>query len=123
MAFNLAEMEEDLDSALSYAREALSSAPEELRQFPLAALGWVHFKRDELDEAVEFLTHASDLDPSATTLMHLGMALLAAGDGDRAKSVLARARESERRTASVQQRMMECMRDSSRLLDRVRGRA
>jgi tetratricopeptide (TPR) repeat protein len=123
MAFNLAEMEEDLDSALSYAREALSSAPEELRQFPLAALGWVHFKRDELDEAVEFLSHATDLDPSATTLTHLGMALLAAGNGDRAKSVLAQARESERRTASVQQRMMECMRDSSRLLDRVRGRA
>ena len=122
MAFNLAEMEEDLDRALEFARESLSSSPEELKQFPLAALGWVHYKRKELQEAVEYLGRSSDLDPSAATLTHLGMALLASGDDSGAKRVLARARDSEGRAASVQQRMMECMRDTSRLLERVRER-
>ena len=122
MAFNLAEMEEDLDRALEFARESLSSSPEELKQFPLAALGWVHYKRRELDEAVDFLTRSSELDPSAATLTHLGMALLASGDDSQAKSVLAKARDSEGLAGSVQQRMMECMRDTSRLLERVRER-
>jgi tetratricopeptide (TPR) repeat protein len=122
MAFNLAEMEEDLDRALEFARESLSSSPEELKQFPLAALGWVHYKRKELREAVEYLGRSSDLDPSAATLTHLGMALLASGDDTGAKRVLAKARDSEGRAASVQQRMMECMRDTSRLLERVRER-
>ncbi len=39
MACNLAEMEEDLDRALEYAQKALDLSPEELRQFPLAAIG------------------------------------------------------------------------------------
>ncbi|MDH3253425.1 MAG: tetratricopeptide repeat protein [Acidobacteriota bacterium] len=122
MAFNLAEMEEDLDRALEFAHQSLSLSPEELKQFPLAAIGWVHFKRQELDKAVDFLSQSSDLDPSATTLTHLGMALLAAGEDSRAKTVLARARQSEVHAASVQQRMMDCMKDTSRLLERVRER-
>ena len=42
-------------SALDYAQQSLELAPEELKQFPLAALGWVHYKRREFDQAVEFL--------------------------------------------------------------------
>ena len=55
MAYNLAEMEEDLDEALDYARRSLELAPDELKQFPLAALGWVHYKRKEFEQAVDFL--------------------------------------------------------------------
>jgi tetratricopeptide (TPR) repeat protein len=122
MAYNLAEMEEDLDQALEFARESLDSSPEELKQFPLAALGWVHYKRREFDEAIDFLSRSSDLDPSTNTLTHLGMALLASGDDARARSVLAQARDLEGRTASVQQTMMECMKDTSRLLERFQER-
>ncbi|HUO86856.1 MAG TPA: tetratricopeptide repeat protein, partial [Thermoanaerobaculia bacterium] len=93
MACNLAEMEEDLDEALDCARRALGEAPDELMSYPLAALGWVHYKRGELDEAVEALTRATDAGPSPTTLTQLGMALLAAGESDRAKAILARARD------------------------------
>ena len=39
MAYNLAEMEEDLDQALDYARKSVELSPEEFKQFPLAALG------------------------------------------------------------------------------------
>jgi len=120
MAYNLAEMEEDLDQALDYAQRSLELAPEELRQFPLAALGWVHYKRQEFEQAIEFLERSSRLGSSATTLTHLGMALLASGAEDRARTVLAEARALEGEGVSVEQRMMECLRTSSRLHDRVR---
>ncbi|MEE9562733.1 MAG: tetratricopeptide repeat protein, partial [Thermoanaerobaculia bacterium] len=59
MAYNMAELEEDLDRALDYARRALDLAPDELRQFPLAALGWVHYKRKEFEQAIDCLTRSS----------------------------------------------------------------
>ncbi len=119
MAFNLAEMEEDLDVALDYARRALDLAPEELRQFPLAAVGWVHYKRKEFDQAIEYLERSSDLGPSATTLTHLGMALLASGDEGKARRALAEAREYDRSGPSLERRMMECLKASDRLIARV----
>ena len=122
MAYNLAEMEEDLDRALEFALRSLELAPEELRQFPLAALGWVHYKRREFDQAIEFLERSSRLGTSTTTLTHLGMALLASGAEERARSVLAEARSLEGRGVSVEQRMMECLRASSRLHERVHRR-
>ena len=120
MAYNLAEMEEDLDEALSYARRSVELSPDEIRQFPLAALGWVHYKRKEFDKAIDFLSKSSELGASVNTLTHLGMALLASGEEDRARSVLAHARGLSGRGEGLQERMMECMKDSTRLLERVR---
>ena len=118
-------MEEDLDQALEYAQKSLDLAPEELRQFPLAVLGWVHYKREEFDEAIDFLERSSQLGSSTTTLTHLGMALLASGAEKRARDVLAEARVSEGQVISVEQRMMECLKASHRIHERVhqgRGR-
>ena len=123
MAYNLAEMDEDLDRALDFARRSLEHAPEELRQFPLAALGWVHYKRRELDEAIDFLSQSTELGPSTTVLTRLGMALLASGDEDRARRVLARARRLDDRGDAIEERMMEFMKDSARIIERVRSRA
>ena len=120
MAYNLAEMEEDLDEALDFARRSVELSPDEIKQFPLAALGWVHYKRKEFDKAVDFLARSTDLGPSPTTLTHLGMALLASGEEDRARGVLARARALGGRGEALQEKMMECMKDSTRLLERVR---
>ena len=123
MAYNLAEMEENLDQALDFAHRSLDSSPEELKQFPLAALGWVHYKRREFGRAVEYLSRSADLGSSSRTMSHLGMALLASGEDDRARDVLAQARELEGRGASLQQKMMDCMKDTSRLLERVARRS
>ncbi len=120
MAYNLAEMEEDLDRALDYARRSLECAPEELRQFPLAALGWVHYKRKEFDRAIDFLARSSELGPSATTLTHLGMALLASGDEEEARGAFARAQRIKDRREGLEVKMMQCLKDSTRLLERVR---
>ena len=97
MAYNLAEMEEELDQALEYAQQALDLAPDELKQFPLAAKGWVHYKRKEYVQAVECLEKSNDLGSSPTTLTHLGMAFLAAGNEDKAAR---RLRPGERPRAS-----------------------
>lgn len=120
MAYNLAEAEEDLDEALDYARRSVELSPDEIKQFPLAALGWVHYKRKEFDKAVDFLAKSSELGPSSTTLTHLGMALLASGEEDQARTVLAHARSMGDRGEALQEKMMECMKDSTRLLERVR---
>ncbi|HTQ81203.1 MAG TPA: tetratricopeptide repeat protein [Thermoanaerobaculia bacterium] len=119
MACNLAEMEEDLDAALDYAKRSVELSPDELKQFPLAALGWVHYKRKEFDKAIDFLAKSSELGASSTTLTHLGMALLASGEEERAKTVLAQARRLSARGEGLEEKMMEFMKDSSRLLERV----
>ena len=121
MAYNLAEMDEDLDQALDFARRSLEHAPEELRQFPLAALGWVHYKRRELDEAIDFLSQSTELGPSTAALTRLGMALLASGDEDGARGALAQARRLDERGGAIEEKMMEFMKDSARIIERVRG--
>jgi len=119
MAYNLAEMEDDLEEALDCARRSLAEAPDELKQFPLAALGWVHYKRGELEPAVDYLERSNELGPSPTTLTHLGMALLAAGEEKRARAAFGRARELEPRVGALEERMMECLRDAARIHERV----
>ena len=86
LATSLAESGEDLDSALDYAGRALSAAPDELKPYPLAALGWVHYKRREFDRAIDCLRRSSERAAAPTTLHHLGMAYLAAGKPEEAKA-------------------------------------
>ena len=121
MAWNLAELEENLDEALELARRAVDLAPDELQQFPLAALGWVHYKRHEYPQAVEFLTRASQMGGSPANLTQLGMALLAAGDEEQARRVLERARTLRARGQGLEFKMMECLRDSNRFYSRLRA--
>ncbi len=120
MAYNLAEMDEDLDAALDYARRSVEFSPDELKQLPLAALGWVHYKRREFAQAVDVLSEASERAPTSTTLNHLGMALLAAGQNERARSVLARARRLAE-GGKAENRIIECVRTRSSPGKRPRG--
>ena len=69
--------------------------------------------------ALPILERSNLVGSSATTLTHLGMALLASGAEQRARDVLAEARELEGHGVSVEQRMMECLKASSRLHERV----
>ncbi len=118
MAMNLAEIEEDLDDALSFARRSLELLPAELEELSLAALGWVHYKRREFDEAVSYLGRASEIGPSSRNLTHLGMALLAAGDRDRARQVLVEARQAGEQRGAFGEKVLECLKDGAlRLAD------
>jgi tetratricopeptide (TPR) repeat protein len=118
-AYNLAEMEENLDEALESAQLALRYSPKELKQFPLAALGWVYFKRQEFQTAVDFLTKSADLGPTATNLMHLGMALLESGDKERARSVFRRAKSFKTKGAGLEEKILEQVRSTTKLIDRL----
>lgn len=95
----LAELEGDGDTnrAQELARTALELMPSELRQYPLAALGRVHLARGEYGEAVEVLEQAATLSASPATLTQLGLALLGAGEAERAREVLRRARNGTAR--------------------------
>lgn len=121
-AYNLAEMEENLDEALESAQLALRYSPKELRQFPLAALGWVHFKRREFKNAVDFLSKSADLGPTATNLMHLGMALLESGEKDRARQVFRRAKSFKIKGAGLEEKILEQVRTATKLIDRLHAR-
>ena len=118
-AYNLAEMEASLDEALESAKLALKFSPKELKQFPLAALGWVYFKRREFENAVEFLTKSADLGPTPTNLMHLGMALLEKGDKERARTVFRQAKQFNKRGSGLEEKILEQVRSSARLADRL----
>ncbi len=119
MACNLVEMDGDLEQALDFAHRSLEHAPEELRQFPLAVLGWVHYKRNELEDAIDFLSESTELGPSTAALTRLGMALLASGDEEGAREALARANPLDERGGAIEDKMMEFMRDSARIIERA----
>jgi tetratricopeptide (TPR) repeat protein len=121
-AYNLAEMEESLDEALESAQLALRYSPKELKQFPLAALGWVYFKRREFDNAVDFLTKSADLGPTATNLMHLGMALLESGQKDRARQVFRKAKSFKAQGAGLEEKILEQIRSTTKLIDRLHAK-
>lgn len=121
-AYNLAEMGENLDEALESAQLALRYSPKELKQFPLAALGWVYFKRRDFRNAVDFLTKSADLGPTATNLMHLGMALLESGQKDRARAVFRKAKSFKAKGAGLEEKILEQIRSTTKLIDRLHAR-
>lgn len=121
-AYNLAEMEENLDEALESAQLALRYSPKELRQFPLAALGWVYFKRRDFKAAVDFLTKSADIGPTSTNLMHLGMALLESGEKDRARAVFRKAKTFKTKGAGLEEKILEQVRSTTKLIDRLHQR-
>src|SRR5687768_2268064 len=121
-AYNLAEMEENLDEALESAQLALRYSPKELKQFPLAALGWVYFKKRDFQNAVDFLTKSADVGPTATNLMHLGMALLESGEKERARAVFRKAKSFKAKGAGLEEKILEQVRSTTKLIDRLHQR-
>lgn len=114
IAMNLAEIEEDLDEALRYARRSLETAPDALTQISLSTLGWVHYKRREWHDAVDCLDRSSTALPTSRTLTHLGMALLAAGERDRAREVLHEAHSLNDEDPGWGEKILECLKDGTR---------
>jgi predicted negative regulator of RcsB-dependent stress response len=89
-----------------------------LKPYPLAALGWVHYKRQEYDRAIECLRRSSDHAAAPMTLHHLGMAYLAAGRAEEAKAAFAKAKTAAR-GAGIEDRMMQQLRSNLRLVEKV----
>jgi len=85
------------ERALEFAHTSLQLIPSELRHYPLAALGRIHLAREEYSDAVDYLEQAAQLSEAPVVLTQLGLALLGAGQGERAREVLQRARSGAAR--------------------------
>lgn len=83
------EIGEDLDTARDLAREALDSAPRELRHYPLAVLGSIALKRGRYREAMQYLEQASRLGGEEPPILRaLALARLGTGDASGAEDAL-----------------------------------
>ena len=115
MAWNLAEMEDaDLEDALELARQAVELAPPTLQDLPLAALGWVHFRRREFEQSVDCLRRSNHLGQSPRTMTQLGMALLAQGEQEQARHALRAARDMAQSAMVVEEQVFEVLKGSMR---------
>jgi hypothetical protein len=97
-----------------------------MRQFPLAAKGWVHYKRREFDRAVECLRRATDLGETPTGLTHLGLAYLALGDARAARQAFGRAKRRDVRVSGgrggLEAKMLEQIRRNLQLTEKLANR-
>lgn len=123
----LAEMGEDLDGALAAADLSLKLSPKEMRQFPLAAKGWVHYKRREFERAIECLRRATDLGATPTGLTHLGLAYLAVGDARAARLAFGRAKRGRggripAARGGLESKMLEQIRRNLQLSEKLSNR-
>jgi Flp pilus assembly protein TadD len=78
LGYMWADRNENLDEALRLIRRAVSLEPENVAY--LDSLGWVHYRRGDLDEAERWLRRAIELGGDVgdgTILCHLGEVLLA----------------------------------------------
>lgn len=105
-----------LPRARQLAAQALEMAPPAGRRFALGAYGWVLFLTRELAEAVSCLSQSNDLGSNARTATQLGLALLAAGDKERARTILEQARAARERAGGLHDKVLSALKESTRLL-------
>ena len=90
LAWLLAERGQDLDRALQLAQTAVSVRPEEPQV--LDTLGWVHYKRNQPQQAIPFFQQSVQKSPNnAEFHYHLGLAILKTGDNVKGRASLQRA--------------------------------
>lgn len=122
LALNFAESESDLERALHWAARARDIAPEELKPYALAALGWVEFKRGALETARTHLEWAFEMAPVPAIAAQLGTVLLADGQESRARQLLEQAGSSAAAQGGLEQRAIEDLWEFARLLERAKRR-
>ncbi len=122
LACNLADADGDLVRALEFASKSLEAAPDELKPFSLAALGWVYYKKGDYDSAIDFLKRSCESLASPSTLHRLGMALLAADRSEEAKAAFRRAKTMASRGSGLEDRMLEQVRLNVRLAEMASAR-
>ena len=82
LGYTLADKTDRLAEALELIEKALTLLPGD--PFILDSLGWVHYRRGDLDLALEYLRLAMDQRPDAEIAAHLGEVLWQLGDKDQA---------------------------------------
>ena len=80
LGYTLADKTDRLAEALELIEKALTLSPGD--PFILDSLGWVHYRRGDLDSALELLQLAIEQQPDAEIAAHLGEVLWQMGDQD-----------------------------------------
>lgn len=78
LGYTLAERNQRLDEAYELIQKAVSLAPNDA--FIQDSLGWVHFRRGRIDDAIATLKQAYQARPDAEIAAHLGEVLWAKGE-------------------------------------------
>jgi tetratricopeptide (TPR) repeat protein len=85
LGYTLAEKTDRLDEAYQLIEKAISLAPQD--PFILDSLGWVHYRRGNLEEALKHLKSAYAARPDPEIAAHLGEVLWKLGQRDEARKV------------------------------------
>jgi tetratricopeptide (TPR) repeat protein len=90
LAWILANRDQDLIRALQLAQTAVAARPGDPQV--LDTLGWVHYKRNQPEQAIPFFRQSTEKSPTVASYhYHLGLALLKNGDKANGRASLQRA--------------------------------
>lgn len=113
LAMTKADRGEDLKEAEKLAREALELAAPEFRHQALAALGWVYFKQNRYEEALDLLENAISLRESINHLYHYGMILLALNLQDKAFKAFERTVQMRKESPQIEDFIFTAIQDGT----------
>ena len=85
LGYSFADRNIKLDEAQKLIETALSMAPND--HYMLDSLGWVHYRKGNLDQAIMYLKQAYAVNPDPEIAAHLGEALWQKGQHDEAKRI------------------------------------
>jgi len=85
LGYSFADRNVKLDEALKLIETALSISPND--HYMLDSLGWVHYRKGNLDQAIMYLKQAYAVNPDPEIAAHLGEALWQKGQHDEAKRI------------------------------------
>ncbi len=85
LGYSFADRNIKLDEALNLIEKALTITPND--HYMLDSLGWVYYRRGELDKAIDYLQKAYKANPDPEIAAHLGEVLWQKGQHDEAKKI------------------------------------
>jgi len=100
LGYTLADQTERYDEALELISKALEFLPEDA--FILDSMGWVHYRKGDLDKALSFLQRALSLREDAEIAAHLGEVLWITGKRSEAEEVWQKGKSWDQENVTLQ---------------------
>jgi len=85
LGYSFADRNIKLSEAITLIEKALELSPND--HYMLDSLGWAHFRKGNLDKAIQYLQEAYNINPDPEIAAHLGEALWLKGRHDQAKKI------------------------------------
>ncbi len=85
LGYSFADRNIKLDEAVQLIEKALSLSPND--HYMLDSLGWAHYRKGNLDKAIDYLQQAYKVNPDPEIAAHLGEVLWQKGQHDEAKKI------------------------------------